>query len=252
MFFSFLLAIASSVVAFGKIGETIKISDEVITETDTVPTSVNLEELVVSADRNMTKLIEGGYSYNLSQDKRARKDNLYDALNYVPFVKAGLQDITVYGSSGCTIYLNGRPYDFANMNPMEVLKSLPASKISKIEVITDVTEKYGVIAAPIINIVSKGNLLDGYSVNVGGSGSSKPDAGGKVFAMGASGNVELAAAYRYDLMGQRNQKMWNEYAYLNGTDTTSIVNSEGVGRGNWHSHTIRFMFKWNIDSINRL
>ena len=58
-----------------------------------------------------------------------------------PLIKAEA-DKTTYSSAGFKVYVNGRPNNMMSKNPRDVLKSMPASSIKKIEVITNPGPKY--------------------------------------------------------------------------------------------------------------
>ena len=55
----------------------------------------------------------------------------------VPMVVVdGEGKITVKGKTNFSIYLNGKPFNMANADPTQVLQSIPAANIAKIEMIT--------------------------------------------------------------------------------------------------------------------
>lgn len=221
-------------------------------ERDSLAIYRELEEVTVTTKRKMTKLIEGGYSYNLGKDPRAATENLFDALNLVPMLRTTPDgSISVKGKEAFQLYVNGRPYDIGMNNPAETLRSIPGNKIARIEVITDPNPTYGNVEIPIINIITKEKALDGYSLNIGGSGATNPSARGNALFMLTKGKLEAAASYSYDLRGERNQEMNQRIDYLDDTGIeTGRVTGTGTGDGNWHTHTMRLMLKYDIDSLN--
>lgn len=78
-----------------------------------------------------------------------------------------------------------------------MLRSIPAGEIARIEVITEPNERFGSLGQPIVNIITKKRVLEGFSVNVGGMGATRPDAAGNILFMATRGNVEAAVSYNF-------------------------------------------------------
>ena len=77
-------------------------------------------------------------------------------LRKVPLVTVDGEDNVVNGQSSFKIYMNGRPSNMFSNNPKEVLRSIPASMIKKVEVITDPCARYDAEGVSgILNIVTK-------------------------------------------------------------------------------------------------
>lgn len=223
---------------------------------DTIPVdTVELKELSVTAHARLTSVTDNGFSYKMSANKRAQNENTLQALSYVPLVNVDVTgNITVQGSSSYSLYLNGRPYEMAETSPKAFLETLPASEISKVEVVTNPTSKMGPSAQRyIINIVLKRELVDGYVMNIGASGNTQPSANGSLLGMLKKGAVNVSVTYDYDLNGQRNQPVTMDYS-LPATDSSSAQQwtTHILGNGDWHTHTARAMLKWQIDSLNTL
>ena len=63
--------------------------------------------------------------------------------------------------------MNGRPSNMFSNNPKEVLRSIPASMIKKVEVITDPGARYDAEGVSgILNIVTKGAEFEGYNASI--------------------------------------------------------------------------------------
>lgn len=219
------------------------------------PSSESLGEVTVYGNARLTSLTENGLSYKMSANERAQDENTLQALGYVPLVQVDYDGkISVQGSSEYSIYLNGRPYEMAQTSPKAFLETLPASSVSKVEVITNPTSKYGPDAGRyVINIVLKTPSVDGYAVNLGGGGNSQPHADGSLLGMVRKGKVDFSMTYNYGLDGQRDQPV--EIAYSQpGSDGEGPREwgTKGYGDGDWHTHTLRAMLKWQIDSLNTL
>lgn len=122
--------------------------------------SHRLGEVEVVAQRPLVTREIDRIGYDVQADDDSKSSTIMEMLRKVPLVSVdGNDKITVRGSSNFRIYKNGRPNNTYNNNPKEVLGSMPASMIKRIEVITEPGAKYdaeGVGA--IINIVTVDNV----------------------------------------------------------------------------------------------
>ena len=160
-----------------------------------------IDEFVVKADPNCVKNLNDGIVYNLAKDKYAKEDNLLNALNRVPMLMVSSDGaINVAGKNSYVIYLNGKPYNVANSEPAQVLKSISSSDIKQIEVVTRPGQRFGE-SAPVINIITKGNSLEGYHININGMGATTPKATGAASLLGVVDKVQFYAGYTYELWG---------------------------------------------------
>jgi len=112
---------------------TINISDDV----------QQLGDVTVTALKPLVTMETDKLKYNVSEDPDSKSYTLLDMLRKVPMVTVdGNDNITVNGSSSFKVLVNGQPNAMMNSNPSVIFKSLPASTVSKIEVITNPGAKY--------------------------------------------------------------------------------------------------------------
>lgn len=207
---------------------------------------IMLDEVVVKANPIYIKNLDDGIIYNLSRDKYAQKDNLLNALNRIPLLMVNSDgSINVAGKSSYVVYLNGKPYNMANADPVQVLRSIPSSNVKKVEVITRPDRRFGE-NMPVINIITEGKSLDGYHININGMGATTPKAVGTTSVLGMANKIQFFAGYTYDLWGQRNQQWFHEYNYGNGKRTFT---SSDINHTNKHTHKGRVLFQWDIDTL---
>lgn len=211
---------------------------------------LELDELVFVGHKNPTKLIIGGLEYKMHENKRVQNENALQALNYVPLVNVDATgSITVQGSPSFSIYVNGRPDEIAQKQPNAFLESLSAADILKVEVITNTTNDSGPMASgKILNIVLKQKIVDGYVMNLSGGGNTQPSASGSFLGMINKNRFDVSLSYDYDLNGQRNQPA--EINYIPSSSTKAEYTKHLLGDGDWHTHTIRAIIKYSIDSLN--
>lgn len=215
--------------------------------------SQNLSEVVVHGRKRLITISPKSIIYDMSKDKAVQASDLLSALKYVPLINVDANDnITVKGSGAYSIYLNGVPYRIAQSNPKEVLQSIPASTIEKIEVITELDGRYDADTGnAIINIVTAKRALNGYSLTLNGGGATQPKANFGTTLIATKGNVDFSIGYNYNLDGQRKQPV--EAKNRVGTDENrQDISLDGKSNGNWQNHTIRALLSWAIDSVNSL
>lgn len=155
-------------------------------------------------------------SYNVQSDAESKTQTIFEMLRKVPLVTVDGQDnITVKGSSNFKIYKNGHPDPSMSQNPKEVLKSIPASMIKKIEVITEPGAKYdaeGVTA--ILNIVTvTGMTVNGVTGTVGVGMSSYGDPNVNTYLTTQVGKLVTSLNYGYNHTGSRSQRNSSESEY---------------------------------------
>lgn len=240
---------------FGMKENSISIStmpDSLVT-VELAPGAIELQEVAVIG--RLTTQTDSGISYNMAANRRAQSENTLQSLSYVPLVNVDADgSISVQGSSSYNLYLNGRPYEMAQTSPKVFLESLPASSIAKVEVITHPDNRFGADSQRyILNIVLKQPLLEGYVLNLGAGGNTQPAANGSIMGMVKKNKIDAAINYSYNLNGQRHQPTDITYTEKDERgDVSHIWENKGKGDGDWHTHTVRAMLKWEIDSLNTL
>lgn len=178
-------------------------------ETDSIDAFYNdLDELVVSARKEVVKSDGDKLTYDLEQDDSSKGQNLLDAMRKVPMVQVDGQDnITVKGSGNFKIFVNGKEDPMLTANYQKVFKAMPASSVSKIELITEPGAKYDAEGtAGIINIVTeKKQTKEGYTANVSLSASNR-DVNASLYGRMKYGNFTADANFNYgeSITGQKN------------------------------------------------
>ncbi|MDO4722087.1 TonB-dependent receptor domain-containing protein [Porphyromonas circumdentaria] len=159
-----------------------------------------LSTVTVTAARPLVRIDADRIAYNVTDDPMSKSENLRDMLRKVPLVTVdGEGNVQVKGSSNFRIYLNGKPSSMMSSNPKEVLRSIPATSIKKVEVITDPGVKYdaeGVNA--ILNIVTDSTSLEGYTGTLSFNASPlQPYLSPSLFFTGKIGKLGITTNYSY-------------------------------------------------------
>ncbi len=107
-------------------------------------------------------------SYDVQADPDSKALTVMDMLRKVPLVTVdGDDNIQLQGSGSYRIFINGKPSALMTNNPKDVLRSMPANTIQKIEIITTPPAKYDSEGlAGIINIITIRKIADGYNGNI--------------------------------------------------------------------------------------
>lgn len=120
------------------------------------------EAVEVSANRDLIEYSANKKVFNVDQNVAAASSMAIDVLKQVPTVNVDQEgNITVRGASSVNIQIDGKPIS-AYGNPTQVLQSLPARTLEKVEVITNPGAKYDAQGqSGILNIVLKKLNTDG-------------------------------------------------------------------------------------------
>ncbi|GHT79875.1 TonB-dependent receptor [Bacteroidia bacterium] len=130
-----------------------------------------LDEVTVTALKPLVKVDLDKITYDMQADPEAQTSTVLDMLRKVPMVTVdGEENVQLKGSTNFKFYLNGKPSSMLDDNPKDVLKSIPASTVKNIEVITDPGARYDAEGVTgIINIVTESNTsMAGYTGSVNG------------------------------------------------------------------------------------
>ena len=138
-------------------------TDSTQVKNDSITWNQELEGVTVKAQRQLIKQDIDRIGYDVQADEESKTQTVLDMLRKVPMVTVdGEENIKVKGNSSFKIYKNGHLDPSLTQNAKEILKSMPASMVKRIEVITDPgarEDAEGVNA--ILNIV----MMDGRSFN---------------------------------------------------------------------------------------
>jgi outer membrane receptor for ferrienterochelin and colicin len=130
--------------------------------------SSELKEVSVTAARPLMKQEVDRISYDIQADPDSKALSVLDMMRKVPLLSVdGNDNIQLKGSGNYKILINGKESALVAKNPSDILKSMPATNIEKIEVITTPPAKYDAEGlAGIINIITKRNADQGYNIGL--------------------------------------------------------------------------------------
>jgi outer membrane receptor protein involved in Fe transport len=125
----------------------------------------NLQEVTVTGRRSLLNISIDRKVYNVSSDVMAQSGSASDILKNIPSVEVDIEGaVSLRGSTGVMILINGRPSPLMRTNMAEALEQLPANSIERIEVITNPSARFKPDGTSgIINIVLKKNTKGGFN-----------------------------------------------------------------------------------------
>lgn len=127
-----------------------------------------LKEVLVLADKPIIKQEVDRISYDLQADPESKTSNVMEIMRKVPLISVdGDDNIMLKGDANYKILINGKPSSMMERNAKDILKSMPASSIQNIEVITNPPSKYDAEGiAGIINIITNKKVDNGYNGSI--------------------------------------------------------------------------------------
>ena len=127
--------------------------------------AIQLDGVEITAERSETIVALDKRIFNVGQDLANRGGTAEDILDNVPSVTVDLDGaVSLRGSAGVRILINGRPSGLAGADNANGLRSIPSNLIERVEVITNPGARYEAEgAAGIINIVLKKDEQSGFN-----------------------------------------------------------------------------------------
>ncbi|WP_295767380.1 TonB-dependent receptor [uncultured Mucilaginibacter sp.] len=132
------------------------------------PVSNQLGEVSVTMVKPLMKREVDRIAYDVQADPESKVLTVLDLMRKVPLLSVDASDqIKLQGNTNYKILINGKESALIARNPGDIFKSMPASNIQKIEVITTPPAKYDAEGiAGIINIITKKDIEQGYNGSV--------------------------------------------------------------------------------------
>ena len=221
---------------------------------DSITWDKELDGVVVKAQRQLIKQDIDRIAYDVQADEESKTLTVMDMLRKVPMVTVDGQDnIQVKGNSNFRVYKNGHYDPSLTRNAKEVFKSMSASMVKRIEVITDPgarEDAEGVDA--ILNIVTLANTaMQGVTGVVSSSVNTLGHSSFYSSLTSQLGKLMLSVDYGYNGMTKHDSynRVEHSNTYLD-TGNTMLTGSEGSNPGDIHFADIDASY--DIDSLNLL
>ena len=227
-------------------------TDSTNVKNDSITWNQELEGIVVKAQKPLVKQEIDRIAYDVQGDEESKTQTVMDMLRKVPMVNVDGQDnILVKGNSNYKIYKNGHQDPSLTKNAKEVLKSMPASMVKRIEVITDPgarEDAEGVDA--ILNIVMvDGSKMQGITGVISATYTSLNHPNFYSSLTGQMGKLLMSVDYGYGGMSERETESITETdrTYLD-TRNRMLAHSNGTNPGGIHYTNLNASY--DVDSLN--
>ena len=218
---------------------------------DSIFKSLELQGVEVVKQKSLVKSDIDKITYNIEDDPDSKSNTVIEMLRKVPMVTVdGEDNIQVNGSSSFKVYVNNKPNQMMTNNPKEVLKSMPANSIKRIEVITNPGPKYDAEGVGgILNIITHGKGVEGYTATFSGNVSNR-GAGGSTYATVKSGKLTMSGRYNYSYnTSPRSYSGSSRKTIGNISESSSDLESEGSSKYHGHSQYGTIEASYEIDTL---
>lgn len=223
----------------------------------TAQATETLDEFVVTAQKKLIESDGAKLTYNVEEDAQSKTSTVIDILRKVPGVSVDAEDnIRVNGQTSFRIFLNGREDPSLQGDVKNILKSMPASTIKKIEVISDPGAKYEAEGVGgILNIITtQKQTMQGFMTNLN-LWMANTTLGGSLSLRSKIRNVtaDLQVSYNTGKPFHRYATSTQKYEYLNVTSPgeTYLREVNQRSRNNdWEYTGIRLNTSWEPDTLN--
>jgi outer membrane receptor protein involved in Fe transport len=132
------------------------------------PQGNDLNEVAIVASKPIIKQEPDRIVYDTQADPESKVLSVLDMMRKVPLLSVDADDnVKLKGTGNYRILINGKPSGVLTRDPKEFLRSMPATGVQKIEVITTPPSKYESEGlSGIINIITSKKVGNGYNGNL--------------------------------------------------------------------------------------
>lgn len=217
------------------------------------PQVVGLKEVTVTALKPIVKQEVDRISYDLEADPESKVYSVLEMMRKVPYLSLdGEDNISLKGNTDFKILINGKPSSMVERSYKDVLRSMPASSIVRIEVITTPPAKYDAEGlAGIINIITNKKIDNGYNGTLNVSErfpTGGPGAGGSLSAQLGKVGMSLNAGVNQYLNPTTRSMINRMTSGANPTD----LEQRGWNENNNKNGYIGYEITYEIDTLNLL
>ncbi|TKC03344.1 TonB-dependent receptor domain-containing protein [Pedobacter cryotolerans] len=174
-----------------------------------------LNEVTITAPKATMQLGIDKKIFSVDQSLVSEGGSATDLLQNVPSVQTDIEgNVSLRGSSGVRVLIDGKPSLIAGGNVAQILQSIPASSIESVELITNPSAKYDAEGqSGIINIVLKKNKKLGFNGSLALTGGNRENYNASTNLSFQNSKVNLFGNYSYR-HGYRIGNGFNNITYL--------------------------------------
>jgi outer membrane receptor protein involved in Fe transport len=178
-----------------------------------------LNEVTITAPKSTMQMGIDKKIFSVDQSLVSEGGSASDLLQNVPSVQTDIEgNVSLRGSSGVRVLIDGKPSLIAGGNVAQILQSIPASSIESVELITNPSAKYDAEGqSGIINIVLKKNKKLGLNGSIALTAGNQDNYNANTNVSFQNSKVNLYGNYSYRY-GNRLGGGYNNITYLDGSD----------------------------------
>lgn len=213
-----------------------------------------LEGIVVKAERPQVKVENGALKYDVPQLMKDKSvGNAFEVVKQIPGIIGGSDEIQLLGAGSPQIILNGQLTTMSVDQLINMLKSIPSSRVQNVEVMYNAPAKYNIKGAVINVILDKGttesNALQG---EVGADYLQKHYATGKAHANLLYSTPDLTVDFL--MKGDKGRHFEGEEITARHTQESGIteIYQNGKGKGRIISGDIRLGLDYKFKNNDKL
>ena len=219
---------------------------------DIFQSSTTLQAVSVTAQRPLYSADGEKVFYHVEDDPSVQTGTMADALQNAPGVEVDPEgNISLRGGSDVTIWLNDKPSNLSGEALKQYIKTMPASSVKRVEVLSNPSARYGSTGA-IINIITDQRVQHNSLLSVGLNASTIPYLQPWLSYVWANEKVSVTAwanghFSRADVNLHNEEQLYaddgslsTEYSY-DGKEIQRHINSNAG-----------LQVSWNIDSVTNL
>ncbi|MDB5132211.1 MAG: TonB-dependent receptor [Mucilaginibacter sp.] len=213
--------------------------------------SSQLKEVSVTAVKPLMKQEVDRISYDIQADPDSKALSALEMMRKVPLLTVdGNDNIQLKGSGNYKILINGKESALVAKNPSDILKSMPATNIQKIEVITTPPAKYDAEGlAGIINIITKKNADQGYNIGFNSRFNSVFGPGYNINGTLKEGKFGMSLFAGFGSNGHQTTGFGStENIFASKTN----INQTGLNTQSGHFHYVGAEMSYELDTLNLL
>ncbi|WP_316737756.1 TonB-dependent receptor domain-containing protein [Pedobacter aquatilis] len=199
-----------------------------------------LKDVTVTAQKAAMQMGIDKKVFSVDQSLVSEGGSATDLLANVPSVQTDLDgNVSLRGSSGVRVLIDGKPSLIAGGNVAQILASIPASSIESVELITNPSSKYDAEGqAGIINIVLKKNTKLGFNGSVAVSAGNRDNYNGNTNLSFQNSKINLYGNYSYRY-GNRLGGGYQNIDYKQSTTSTAFANQTTTSNSLDKGHNVK-------------
>lgn len=206
-----------------------------------------LNEVNITAQKSTMQLGIDKKVFSVDQSLVSEGGSASDLLQNVPSVQSDIDgNISLRGSTGVKVLIDGRPSVIAGGNVAQILQSIPASSIESVELITNPSAKYDAEGqSGIINIVLKKNKKLGLNGSLAFTAGNRDNYNANTSLSFQNSKINVYGNYSYRY-GNRIGGGYSNISYVDNPLGIAQANQSTTGTSTDKGHNVKAGIDYNI------